>query len=479
MKKNLLCFIMAFFIASSMLFSSVSEAVNLSQDNTYNYGKVIKSGINSIGFDQVLQIKICNTDGEETVYDVNDRILINDEQYIISKMNDIYISQLIPNDVYAKFALNESGKINVLYFNNNMLTYKKVTYDSVNKRFTGMETSIANLPIYYIYNGYISKAHLDEYHIYDINVYDYAVEIVDMQAFDELYTIKDFYVSCNINSSFSYGVNINASIEHPENDIDMELAIMIYDETSILIRQKYKYISGDYISGYEDVSCNFDFPNISASYKVHIWLEENGTRVSPIYTNEFKTVQFQVLYGKVIKSIINTEAFDKTLQLFIRNPDGVPVIYNVNDLIFINDERYIISKMKDDDLSQLIPNDIYVKYALNEAGKIRVVDSTFSDSFSALATVFDNYYENGQVIVELELDKISNNCNILLPVYDSNGTLINIGYTGIKSGDKFASVSCSCTEKNLNQYTAKVLFWDDFLKPICYSIPLNLSDIQE
>lgn len=429
---------------------------------TYQYGKIIKSAIVTLGVDaDVLQVKIAGTDGVETIYTSKGQIKINGQAYDIFDMGEDLIP-LIPERAIAKFALNTDGILTAIVYEDALQTYSAVTYDTETKTFSGLDSATASLPVFYSYNDLNLPPYLDGNHKYDIEVYDYAINITDMTAIKEEQTIKFTNVFSGITPVFlqAIGLECEATIE------DCIVKGQLYNSDGNLLSETET-------EGTRNPLEFYTLPNTDASYTLKFWLEdESGNTISPVYEKNCETKAASVLYGKIIKTAIVTSGVDSNvLQVKIADANGMETIYTCDSAVKLNNTIYQNAY----DLQTAIENlqveigaDKFVKFAIGN-DRLSILKSSETD-IAQDYVLYD--CENNILNVDVSISKYTQSSlsgTVYVGVFDEYGNLKGIATEPFTLTDSFDIV----IDVTIDKYSycerdyVQTFVWGDNMIPLC------------
>ena len=72
----------------------------------------------------------------------------------------------------------------------------------------------------------------------------------------------------------------------------------------------------------------------------------------------------------------------------------------------------------------------------------------------------DCYYSDNGITANIKLNKISQNCNAIIVIYDKSGKLITFKETPVSTEETSVSLKCNAKMNDSTDYYAKILFWD-------------------
>lgn len=435
------------------------------------YGNVVETGITTGGISAgSFQARICDTDGNETIYSFADTVTVNGEpfynNYYAAENNMYDLQQAIPVDAFTKFAVSD-GKISVLDFDDFAETYYNVTYNTTTNSFNAYGIDTSSLPVFYKYptleSSIFAKPYLDGNHIYTIELYDYAVKVVDYSALNYKNTLKNIITNQSISSDYS--LSLVLSCESTEESAILSLEI--YDEEN---NQMHFTISNNFFGEKYKKASITGLPNTSANYTLKLKLSDNS---SPIYTIPFSVEKAPIFSGTVVETGITTGGIGAgSFQTKIRDIKGNENGYSLDETVTVNGVTYYNNTYSTEnnvyDLQQLLSVGTSVEYGIIGT-KIKVV----------------NY---GTPIYKLTISTSSpDKVTAYISIVNARKDLV--AYIAIYKGKKLVSVTpakfnLTDTTKNksvkLNNIDsddfddARLFIWDTNLAPICIPIQANI-----
>ncbi len=182
----------------------------------------------------------------------------------------------------GKFAIDESGNDPVVVDMD--LDYTGTSYE--NKRYlsSGKFEGQKELPVYYYADGKYQapvvdgESILNEDAIYNITVYDHGIIITDMKyaEIDVLTIVPETNLNFTQDIVATYGI-----WEEEESNITLNIQLLD-DRGKLLEEQSTKVDNSDTAEPYLYFR---NYPNENLTYHIKAWItDENGKRISPIYT---------------------------------------------------------------------------------------------------------------------------------------------------------------------------------------------------
>ncbi len=316
------------------------------------YGKIILAVLDEGDWVEELSIKICDIDGNATIYTCAETIKVNGTIYSdLSGLEDM----LLP-DSFARFIV-EDELITTIDFDSSASSYSNLTYNPASKTFSSLDESTSSLPVYYSYRNGFVPAYLDENHLYSIELYDYAINIVQMIAKDKPETVENIEITSSMNSDYTQTIEAGCYTTS-ENST---LYVQLYDDKMTLIEQK----SAD--SGVLSYIEFNNLPNIDAGYILRFWLtDESANVISNVYEKQHQTEKVDVSYGKL--NVLGTDAWGDELYIEI-DINGVKTIYICTAKTIVNGVRYSYLE----ELEASIPQNSFARFVA-ENGEITMIN---------------------------------------------------------------------------------------------------------
>lgn len=295
------------------------------------YGYVLESGINTSGFSNCLQLKICGTDGVSAVYDCAKLVYINGTRY----RNYDEALTAVPLESYAKFALYDD-QIQVISCTTEYETFADVKYNADRNFFEIDGKDVSSLPVYSISGEDFTVPYLDGNHLYDLNVYEHAVVITDMKADNMPFTVTNIEIGSAISEKFMHTIYVYGEIISDESTEGVKIKYQLYDKNMALLSEKEMEYSPEVDGGFRDL------PNITASYTVKFRLENAlGEAVSYTYEKKYTIEKEEILYGKILDSGLSQIGFSGDVAMLkIADFQGTEYIYSLSESTAINSVTY-------------------------------------------------------------------------------------------------------------------------------------------
>ena len=421
---------------------------------------ILQKGISNNGFEDVVQLRVVDTNGEETVYDCAQRVRINGMLY--RNAEDIY--NAIEEGSFAKMAI-EDGVVTVLNFNNSTTIYNNAEYDNETKTFVANGIQLGNLPIYYKYNETFAPVYTDENHYYDIEVYEYAICITEMKSKTGAEVIKLIETDSAIGSDFKQVITVYCEANGNKR---YTLNGKLYDEKTNLISSTKSECFGFGELTFENIKNN------SVNCTIEIWLEdETGKKVSSYYVLQKHLQQNKIKYGNVVIKYESENDTEK-LILNVRNIDGTDNIYVCDDNTLIINKATLFSFRG---VSDEIPENSFVKMAVCD-GVVSAIQIE-PNELEIYSPGFDYKSELLGEVYVLNNTQETQNFNCYIAAYSNSNA---VKWCDVIHVDIFEDEILSLTpEFNQYQYAQgdylKIFAWDDEgnLKPLLKATMVDVS----
>ncbi len=394
--------------------TDISEISISIEKRTINFGF-----IQAIDFEYVFGVCLMKVEMNGVLYTFCDEVKINGTLQTISAHSENELIGLVELNSVVKFALDGDGRVDVLNFTNEKVTYI-TTYSTVTNKFSCSEAD--GLPIMY-YNGqkylkdFMYPVLSDDYS-YTIDVYaDYCVVITDFISKEKDYTITDVSIEQYIDSNFTdlyLHFTINSDVANQNlvielsNETKSEILNAAFDEE--VYEAKTKVL------------------NANSTYTAKIWIEDDNQNK---LTDEIQ-ISFEVKEKDVKKGVVSGLEFESRfgrliLTARVKGSDSTILDYTFSDVSRVNDLWKSIFEMSEDDILELIKVDTLATFTLNEEDKIDTI------SLADVYTLTEHNITNESHIFTVKSYGISAGDTIIFAEYKNNRlvSMVHREYSGV------------------------------------------------
>ncbi|MBO5364166.1 MAG: hypothetical protein J6A56_01705 [Clostridia bacterium] len=261
------------------------------------------------------------------------RIFLPDGTYRDCSLSTDLTKNIADLDAYCEsligscgiFAGDENGTVVAMELDSTGILYENKRYQESKGTFSGLSSSTAELPIYYLVDGNYEAPVLNEDALYDIPVYDYGIVITDVKYVE--INVLSFYPEINLD--FTQDINIAYGI-WDDRALGYTLHVQLLDDKYKILEEESVEIVDGNSEDAPDIWFR-NYPNENLTYHIRAWItDENGERVSSIYTeNSFDylagrtvTVEQEIKSGIVVSE--NKSTHPNTVKIQIKSsPNGI------------------------------------------------------------------------------------------------------------------------------------------------------------
>ncbi len=336
-----------------------------------NYGVISRFQIAYNTVEEYVRVELGLPDGTYETYAIYPGAKMGDEK--MNDVDDIYDYIKRNNGVPASFN-QENGEITHFTVGEEGKYEEKYnqTYSVVSKAFTNLSAKQQKLPVYYSYNGGFYPAYLDENHNYDLAIFDHGIVITDISARYMNETVKTIQVNANGDANLKQEIGFVCNVSGGAT-----LAGRLYDANGREIQFTTGIISGD-----EGEIVFTDLPNVSASYRYLLWVENGGgSIISPYYESKFDVKALPSGSGTITEARVMPGSWDTEEALAVKiRKDGTGEIVETATAarFFVDGELYTNTE----EMAALLPVGTKIEYIGDVDGNLVAVKRSVQEKLS-------------------------------------------------------------------------------------------------
>ena len=448
LKRSFVLFLIFGFLLLSVPASATAT------DTSYGYSQRVAVMEEDWG-GATLYLQVILPDSSVVVYTATASLVINGQT-----ISDVWeMDATIARNSFAKFVHADEETVSRIDFSATGQSYTGCTYATATKKFSGLNSETADLPVYYCSGTNFLAPVLDEQHTYDITVYPYGICITKMQALSSAGTIDAIEPFCAPNPAFLLDLMVDFAVTAEDSNLKAEL----YSATGTLLQEK----SIDYVEETDTVI--FDrLPNTATTYIIKAWLVKGDGTTSSVYQKTYTTEPLPLVWATVTKTGVVPSGWNGEEELVFELTSSAGDIYEpiCARKVFIDGTPYF--KTAIDQIKELLPIGSAMQVMLTAAGEIAVVKT-----LPFMPRITDIQYQNNTLTASVWIAG-DTDCNsagtVFGGIYDSKGYLKTLatGTAALSTTNPDAIVTLTIENYTYQAGdTLKVFFWDGNHNPNC------------